>query len=90
MITLAATPLTMVLARRVGAIDHPTADRPRVHKHPIPRIGGLAMVIGILVPALLLVDLHGPRAGIILAIPLWRPSGSSTTSAASPRARRCC
>jgi UDP-GlcNAc:undecaprenyl-phosphate GlcNAc-1-phosphate transferase len=87
-ITLAATPLTMVLARRVGAIDHPTADRPRVHKRPIPRIGGLAMVIGILVPALLLVDLHGPRAGIILAIPLVAAIGLvDDIRGLSPRAK---
>lgn len=69
-LTAALTPLTMRLAVAVGAIDHPQADRPRVHDRPIPRIGGLAMVVAILIVALVLVDLSGPRVGIILAIPL--------------------
>ncbi|MGZ4267795.1 MAG: MraY family glycosyltransferase [Solirubrobacteraceae bacterium] len=87
-ITLAATPLTMILARRIGAIDHPAADRPRVHNRPIPRIGGLAMVIGILIPALLLVDLHGPRAGIIIAVPIVAAIGlADDTRGLSPRAK---
>jgi UDP-GlcNAc:undecaprenyl-phosphate GlcNAc-1-phosphate transferase len=87
-ITLVATPLTMILARRVGAIDHPAADRPRVHKQPIPRIGGLAMVVGILVPALLLVDLKGPRTGIVLAIPLVAAIGLvDDIRGLSPRAK---
>lgn len=87
-ITVACTPLTMVLAKRVGAIDHPGADRPRVHSRPIPRIGGLAMVIGILIPALLLVRLDGPRAGIVLAIPIVAAIGlADDIRGLSPRAK---
>jgi hypothetical protein len=44
------TPLVARLAIRVGAFDVPDRDRPRVHKRPIPRIGGLAIAAGILAP----------------------------------------
>jgi UDP-GlcNAc:undecaprenyl-phosphate GlcNAc-1-phosphate transferase len=68
-IVLLVTPLTTWLAHRVDALDHP-GDRPRVHSEPIPRIGGLAIVAGIMIPALFFVNLHGPLIGIIIATPL--------------------
>jgi UDP-GlcNAc:undecaprenyl-phosphate GlcNAc-1-phosphate transferase len=64
-IVLALTPLTVRLAHRVGALDVPT-DRPRVHKKPIPRIGGVAIVAGILVPGALFVTDDGPYLGILI------------------------
>ena len=64
------TPLVSRIAIRVGAFDVPDRDRPRVHTRPIPRIGGLAIVVGILVPTLLFVDLDGPIKGIVIAIPI--------------------
>src|SRR2546423_8579095 len=49
-IVLLLTPLVARLAPRIGGVDD-KHDRPRVHgARPIPRIGGLAIVIGILVP----------------------------------------
>ena len=47
LIVLALTPLVARLAPRIGGIDDST-DRPRVHVDPVPRIGGLAIVVGIL------------------------------------------
>lgn len=41
------TPYTMRLAHKVGAIDIP--DKRKVHKKPIPRLGGLAIITGFLV-----------------------------------------
>ena len=41
------TPPVRVLAYRIGAIDVPTDGR-RMHKKPIPRIGGLAIYVGFL------------------------------------------
>src|SRR3954470_23106498 len=64
-IVLLLTPATAWLAPKIGGIDR-GGDRPRVHTKPIPRIGGLAIVIGILVPALLFVDLDGPYPGILI------------------------
>jgi UDP-GlcNAc:undecaprenyl-phosphate GlcNAc-1-phosphate transferase len=58
------TPLIRRLAHRVGGIDRP-GDRPRVHTRPIPRIGGLAIVVAILVPALVFLDVDGSEVGIL-------------------------
>lgn len=41
-LALALTPLAKRLARTIGAVDHP--DDRKVHKKPIPRLGGVAVV----------------------------------------------
>lgn len=41
------TPYTIRLARRVGAIDKP--EKRRINEEPMPRLGGLAVIIGFLV-----------------------------------------
>jgi UDP-GlcNAc:undecaprenyl-phosphate/decaprenyl-phosphate GlcNAc-1-phosphate transferase len=64
-IVLALTPLLMRLAPRIGGVDE-GGDRPRVHTRPVPRIGGLAIVAGILIPAAFFIDLSGPYRGILL------------------------
>lgn len=46
-------PYTIKLARKVGAIDLPS-DR-RIHKKPIPRIGGIAILFGFLVASIYLI-----------------------------------
>jgi UDP-GlcNAc:undecaprenyl-phosphate GlcNAc-1-phosphate transferase len=48
-VVLVLTPATMALARRVGAVDQPSARR--IHVRPVPRLGGLAIVLGFLLPA---------------------------------------
>lgn len=65
-LVLLLTPLVARLAPRIGGLDD-SADRPRVHSAPVPRIGGLAIVAGILVPAALLVELDGTYTAILLA-----------------------
>ena len=61
------TPLVARVAPLVGAVDDPIrSDRPRVHTRPLPRIGGLAIVVGILAPASLVLDPTGPYVGILL------------------------
>jgi len=42
-----ATPAAGRIARRIGAMDRPGESR-RVHDHPIPRLGGLAILLGLL------------------------------------------
>ena len=64
-LVLALTPLVGRLAPHIGGLDDKT-DRPRVHKGAIPRIGGLAIVAGILIPTAILIDLEGPYLGIFL------------------------
>src|ERR687890_570231 len=64
-LVLVLTPLVGRLAPQIGGLDD-KADRPRVHRGAIPRIGGLAIVTGILVPMAVFVDLDGPYAGIFI------------------------
>jgi len=64
-IVLLATPLTVRLAPLIGGVDL-GGDRPRVHRQPIPRIGGLAIAAGILISALVFVGVHDPYGGILL------------------------
>ncbi|MEA2311697.1 MAG: UDP-GlcNAc:undecaprenyl-phosphate/decaprenyl-phosphate GlcNAc-phosphate transferase [Solirubrobacteraceae bacterium] len=64
-LVLVLTPLVGRLAPRIGGLDD-KADRPRVHQGAIPRIGGLAIVAGILLPTGALIDLDGPYLGIFV------------------------
>ena len=50
-VSMAIIPLMMRLAPMIGMIDEP--DSRKVHTAPIPRVGGLGIVIGALVPMLL-------------------------------------
>jgi UDP-GlcNAc:undecaprenyl-phosphate/decaprenyl-phosphate GlcNAc-1-phosphate transferase len=66
LIVLALTPVVAWLAPRIGGVDA-GGDRPRVHKRAVPRIGGVAIVVGILVPAAVLIRPDGgPYLGILL------------------------
>lgn len=49
-IVIVTTPLAARLARLIGAVDLPS-DR-RIHARPTPRLGGLAILAGFLVPVL--------------------------------------
>lgn len=60
------TPLAARLARAVGAMDRP--DARKVHREPIPRLGGLAVIASV---ALVL---SSPRLGIPWLRP-WAPPG---------------
>src|SRR3982751_872363 len=64
-LVLVLTPLVARLAPLIGGLDD-KADRPRVHRGAIPRIGGLAIVAGILVPTAILIDLDGNYLGIFI------------------------
>jgi UDP-GlcNAc:undecaprenyl-phosphate/decaprenyl-phosphate GlcNAc-1-phosphate transferase len=65
-IVLLLTPLVARLAPRIGGVDDKD-DRPRVHGgRPIPRIGGLAIVIGIVVPMAVFIKPEGRYLGILL------------------------
>ena len=50
-VSFLATPLVKTLAYKVGAIDVPKDDR-RMHKVPIPRLGGLAIFLAFLLSTL--------------------------------------
>jgi UDP-GlcNAc:undecaprenyl-phosphate GlcNAc-1-phosphate transferase len=66
-LVLVLTPVAVWLAPRIGAVDDPhKSDRPRVHDRPLPRTGGLAIVVGILAPATVFIHLDDPYDGILL------------------------
>ena len=52
------------MARLLGVVDNP--DERRLNRRPIPRLGGLAIFLGILVPSLAFLDLSGEMRGILL------------------------
>lgn len=52
------TPVVKTFAYKVGAIDVPK-DARRMHKVPIPRLGGLAIFMGFMVSILLFVNIRG-------------------------------
>ncbi|MFI3312507.1 MAG: MraY family glycosyltransferase [Eubacteriales bacterium] len=65
LISFAVTPMVRTLAIRVGAVDIPKDNR-RMHKEPIPRLGGLAIFLGFILSALLFGDLERSIQGILL------------------------
>ena len=64
-LSFAATPAVKWLAKRIGAIDVPK-DARRVHKQPIPRLGGLAIFIGFILSVVLLADINSQIRGILI------------------------
>lgn len=65
LVAFAATPLARILAFKIGAVDIPKDER-RIHKHPIPRLGGLAIFYGFIVSVLSFIQLDTSIRGIIL------------------------
>jgi UDP-GlcNAc:undecaprenyl-phosphate GlcNAc-1-phosphate transferase len=63
-IVVLLTPAVGGMARLLGVVDQP--DARRINKRPIPRLGGLAIFLGILVPSLAFLDLSGEMRGIVL------------------------
>ena len=66
-VSFATTPLVKRMAYKVGAIDVPKDDR-RMHKMPIPRLGGLAIFIAFLFSVLLFSDIDRQFRGILLGV----------------------
>ena len=59
------TPVVKSFAYKVGAIDVPKDNR-RMHKKPIPRLGGLAIFFGFMVSILLFVEITPEMRSILL------------------------
>lgn len=74
-ITVSSMPLLKMLAVKIGAVDMPSARK--IHKIPLPRIGGIGIFLGIVTPMLLLLPLNRALAGfligmtIIFIVGLW-------------------
>ena len=64
-LSFAVTPAVKLFAQFVGAIDVPK-DARRIHKQPLPRLGGLAIFIGFILSVVLLADINLQVQGILL------------------------
>ena len=64
-VSFLTTPLVKTLAYKVGAIDVPKDER-RMHKVPIPRMGGLAIFLAFLLSVLIFADIDRQLQGILL------------------------
>jgi len=64
-ISFIATPVARAFAQKVGAVDVPAEAR-RVHDHPIPRLGGLAIFFGFILGVVLFAQLDTQTRGILL------------------------
>ena len=63
-IVIFLTPAVAGMARRLGAVDLP--DEHRIHRFPVPRLGGLAIFFGIIVPSLAFLDLSRSVRGLLV------------------------
>jgi UDP-GlcNAc:undecaprenyl-phosphate/decaprenyl-phosphate GlcNAc-1-phosphate transferase len=96
---LLLTPVVGGVARRLGAVDEP--DARRLNEVPIPRLGGLALFFGVLVPALAFLEIGREARGLLLGATIattvgaiddfrglawWQKLGGQVAAAAVPTA----
>ena len=65
LVALITTPVVRSLAVRMGAVDVPKDGR-RMHDHPIPRMGGLAIFFGFILSVLIFQTLTPALRGMLL------------------------
>jgi len=61
-VALATTPAVIAMARRASAFDHPGPRR--IHREPVPTLGGLALAVAVLGVAWIARLLPGPAAAL--------------------------
>ena len=59
------TPPVKGFAEKIGAMDIPKDDR-RMHNHPIPRMGGLAIILGFMLAVLFFVPVSRKVFGLVI------------------------
>lgn len=64
-ISFVATPFVRRLAFTIGAVDVPKDNR-RMHDHPIPRLGGLAIFLGFVISVLIFAKIDMELQGILI------------------------
>ena len=65
LISFASTPVVIAVANKIKALDIPKDER-RVHKKPIPLIGGLAIFYGFVISVLCFAVIDKPTMGILI------------------------
>ena len=64
-VTAVATPVAIKVAPKIGAVDVPKDNR-RMHKRPVPRFGGIAIYLGVLVGFIRLVVWNEQILGLLV------------------------
>jgi UDP-GlcNAc:undecaprenyl-phosphate GlcNAc-1-phosphate transferase len=64
LVVVLLTPAVGGMARLLGAVDRPGGRR--LNRRPIPRLGGLAIFLGIVVPSLAFLNLSDETRGVLL------------------------
>ncbi|MGH3028677.1 MAG: undecaprenyl/decaprenyl-phosphate alpha-N-acetylglucosaminyl 1-phosphate transferase, partial [Gaiellaceae bacterium] len=64
LIVVLLTPVVGNVARYLGIVDRP-GER-RVHERIVPKLGGLALFFGIIIPALAFVEFSDEMRGLLL------------------------
>ncbi len=69
LITVIATPLTIILANKFGLIDDPSVHKHPaiIHKRPIPRAGGIPLFLGAVISGLVFLPLNSVMISVYLA-----------------------
>ena len=75
-LSFATTPIVKSFAKIVGAMDVPKDSR-RMHKDPIPRMGGLAIFIGFLIATILFSDIPKQMQGILIGAVIIVAAGAA-------------
>ena len=65
LVAFGTTPIVKAFAQKVGAMDNPDGAR-RIHTHPIPRMGGMAIFFGFLLSVVLFAEISKPVQGILI------------------------
>ena len=99
LVVVLLTPAVGGMARLLGAVDRP--DRRRLNRNPIPRLGGIALFLGVLVPALAFLPIGREIRGLLLGAAVattvgavddfrgllwWQKLGGQLVAAAIPTA----
>ncbi|MBQ9940383.1 MAG: undecaprenyl/decaprenyl-phosphate alpha-N-acetylglucosaminyl 1-phosphate transferase [Clostridia bacterium] len=64
LLSFTMTPIVRVLAYKLNAVDVPKDNR-RMHKEPVPRLGGLAIFLGFVITSLLFCSLDKTLMGVL-------------------------
>ncbi len=63
-VSCALTFVSIRVLKKLKIMDEP--DPRKIHKKPIPRMGGIAIYVGFLIPMFLKMDISGPQEGIMI------------------------
>ena len=73
LVSLFLTPIAIRYSFHLNAVDHPGGRK--IHKRAVPRLGGAAMVLGLVLPLFFFVDMNRLMAGFLAGIAIVTITG---------------